>query len=176
MLSPHTAWGLVSSRTRSPISGGACLSCSSPVQARRFEADHGRQVPHRCLERLVGPRNRAGATKIPYLFAAVFSRNLHLPADPLECRPEDSSAHVVPARAWRVLAVLKTMTGEYAGRTAVAVPVYDASWIYPQRLCFHCLCGAHFTRNDRCGCGTLGKQSNAPVHLAFAAHPEEPWV
>jgi hypothetical protein len=114
VLSPHTAWGLVSSRTGRPISDGACLSCSSPVQARRFEADHGRQVPHRCLERLVGPRNRTEATKTPSLFAAVFLRKTHLPADALECLPKDSLAHVVPGRAWRVLAVLKTMTSDYA--------------------------------------------------------------
>ncbi len=126
MLSPHTAWGLVSRSTGWPISGGACLSCSSPVQARRFEADHGRQVPHRCLARLVGPRNRTTA-KIPALFASALPRRFHLSADSPECPREASWPQVVPGTAWRVLAVLKTMTGDYAaGHTGAQE--FDASF------------------------------------------------
>ena len=48
----------------SPISGGACLLRYCAVQARRFEADHGRQVPHRCLERLVGPYPQSRQTYV----------------------------------------------------------------------------------------------------------------
>ena len=117
MLSPHTALGLVASRKESPVCGGARLSSSSFAdQARRFEADHSRQVPHRCLELLFGLRNRTAATNTPALFAAASLRSLRLPADPLECLPKESFAYEVPGRAWRFLAVLKTMTGEYAPR------------------------------------------------------------
>ncbi len=174
MLSPHTAWGLVSSRTGWLISGGACVSYSSPAQARRFEADHGRQVPHRCLERLVGRRNRTAA-KIPALSLRFSEVSVSTTGFP-ERLPKEGFAHVVAGRAWRVLAVPKTVTGDYAARTAVAVPGFDASWIYPQRLYFHSFCSTHFTRNARNGCSTLGKRSNAPWHLAFPAHPEESWV
>ena len=127
MLSPHTAWGLVSSRMGSPICGGACLPSSWAEQARRWEADRGRQVPYRCLDRLAGPRNRTAATKTPALFAAAFLRSLHLPADPLECLPRESLAHVVPGRARRVLAVLKTMTGDYAS-SGTGAQEFDASF------------------------------------------------
>ena len=143
MLTLHTAWGFASSRTGWPIRGGGCLLCSSPVQARRFEADHGRQVPHRCLERLVGPRNRT-TTKAPAPFASAPLRNLPLSPETLECLPKLSLAHVVPRRACRVLAVLKTMTGDNAAGdteaqefdamfTARAVAFLEAAFI-PQAI------------------------------------------
>ena len=126
MLSPHTAWGLVSSRTGSPICGGACLPSSWAEQARRCEADRGRQVPYRCLDRLPFPRNRTAATKTSALFASAFLRSLHLPADPLECLPRENFAHVVPGRARRVLSVLKTTTGDYA--SSGGAQEFDASF------------------------------------------------
>ena len=128
MLSPHTALGLVASRRESPVCGGARLSSSSCAdQARRSEADHGRQVPYRCLGRLAGTRNRTAATKPPALFAVAFLRNLHLPADPLERRSKERFAHVVSGRACRVLSVLKTMTGDYAS-SGTGAQEFDASF------------------------------------------------
>ncbi len=126
MLSPHTAWGLVASRGESPVCGGACLSSSCADQARRFEADHGRRVPHRCLDCLASPRNRTAATKTPALFAAAFLRSLHLPADPLECLPEENFVHG-PRRARRVLAALKIMAGDDAAG-GTGAQGFDASF------------------------------------------------
>jgi hypothetical protein len=127
VLSLHTAWGLVSSRTGSPICGGACLPSSWAEQARRCEADRGRQVPYRCLDRLADPRNRTAATKTPALFAAAFLRSLHLPTDLLECLSKERFAHVVSGRACRALAVLKTMTGDYAS-SGTGAQEFDASF------------------------------------------------
>ena len=72
MLSPHTAWGFVSGRRESAVSGGGCLYSSCADQVRRFEADDARQVPHRWLKRLARLRNRTAAQKTPALFAAAF--------------------------------------------------------------------------------------------------------
>ena len=129
MLSPRTALGLVASRRESPVCGGARLSSSSFAdQARRSEADHGRQVPYRCLGRLAGTRNRTAATKTPVLFAMAFLRNLHLPADPLECLPKESFAYEVPRRAWRFLAALKTKIGDDAA-SGTGGQEFDASFM-----------------------------------------------
>ena len=128
VLSPHTAWGLVSSHMGSRICAAACLSCCRDLQARRFEADHSRQVPHRCLELLFGLRNRIAATKTPALFAAASLRSLHLPADPLECLPKESFAYEVPRRAWRFLAALKTKIGDDAA-SGTGAQEFDASFM-----------------------------------------------
>jgi len=112
VLSPLTAWGHVASRRESTVSGGACLPFSWAERARRCEADRGRQVPYRCLDRLVRARNRTSATTTPTFFAAAFLRRLRLPADHFECLPKQMFAHIVLGRACRVLAVLKTMTGD----------------------------------------------------------------
>jgi hypothetical protein len=127
VLSPHTAWGLVLSRTGWPISGVACSSCSCRAQARRFEADRRSQVPHRCLDRLVVPRNRTAATKTPALFAEASLRSPHFPADALECLPKESLAYEVPGRAWRFLAALKTKIGDDAASGA-GPQEFDASF------------------------------------------------
>jgi hypothetical protein len=128
VLSPHTALGLVASRRESPVNGGARLSSSSCAdQARRSEADHGRQVPYRCLGRLAGTRNRTAATKTPALFGAASLRSLHLPADPVECLPKKSFAYEVPGRAWRFLAALKAKTGDDAS-SGTGVQEFDASF------------------------------------------------
>ena len=111
----------------SRICAGACLSCCRALQARRFEADHSRQVPHRCLELLFGLRNRTAATNTPALLAAASLRSLHLPADPLECLPNERFAHLVSGRACRVPAVLKTMTGDDAS-SGTGGEEFDASF------------------------------------------------
>ncbi len=112
----------------SRICVGACLSCCRAVLARRFEADHNRQVPHRCLELLFGLRNRTAATKTPALFAAASLRSLHLSADPRECLPKKSFAYEVPGRARRFLAALKTKTGDDAA-SGTGAQEFDASFM-----------------------------------------------
>jgi hypothetical protein len=117
VLSPHTAWGLVASRTGSPVVYGVCLTslCSGRSgQPQHFEAILGSQAPYRCSDhRLVGPRNRTAAKSL-VVSAFAIPRILHLSANSPECPPKKSFAYGVQGRAWQVLATPRIMNGMVA--------------------------------------------------------------
>jgi hypothetical protein len=129
VLSPHAALGLVASRRKSPVCGGARLSSSSCAdQARRSEADHGRQVPYRCFgHRLSRLRSRAAAKSLAVSASGIVS-SLHPSANSFQRLSNKTFAHGVLGRVWRVLAATKSTTGDDTARGTQAQEFRASFW------------------------------------------------